>query len=352
MRLDRVAWADRSSAPHTVHRTPPAVEARVLTLRRILRDESPLGEYGAAAIAAAWRRQWGPAPALRTIGRILSRYGALDGRRRVRTPPPPLGWYLPPVAQGGAELDSFDTIEDLVIEGGIPVEVLTGISLHGGLVAAWPAAAVTTDLVLAALEAHWRTWGRPAYAQFDNDTRFQGPHQFADAIGRVTRLCLSLGIVPVFTPVQEHGFQAAIEAFNGRWQAKVWHRFHHEARAALQARSTRYVAAHRRRTAARRDTAPARQPFPVEWHFDPRAPAQGQLVFLRRTTATGAAELLGRTFPVDPHWVHRLVRCEVDLTAGRLRFYALRRREPMWQPLLQEMAYTLPAARRSGVTSR
>ena len=351
-RLDRVAWADRPPVPHMVSRTPPAVEERVLHLRHTLKDESPLGEYGAAAIQREWRRQWGAAPALRTIGRILNRRGALEGQRRVRTPPPPPGWYLPAVAQGTAELDSFDTIEDLVIEGGIPVEVLTGVSLHGGLVAAWPEPAVTTDVVLAALMAHWRGWGLPAYAQFDNDTRFQGAHQFPDAIGRVTRLCLSLGIVPVFAPVQEHGFQAAIEAFNGRWQAKVWHRFHHEARAALQACSSRYVAAHRRRTAARQDGAPARRPFPAAWRFDPRAPVHGRLVFLRRTTAAGVASLLGRTFAVDPHWVHRLVRCEVDLDADGIRFYALRRREPTWQPLLHEVPYTLPASRRAGVTSR
>jgi transposase-like protein len=217
-RLDRVAWADRPPIPSTVHRTPAAMEARVLTVRRDLQARSALGEYGAVAIHREWPRRWDPPPAIRTIGRILVRRGALDGRRRVRTPPPPLGWYLP--AQAG-ELDSFDTVEDLVIEGGIPVEVLTGVSLHGGLVAAWPLPAVTTDTVMAALMAHWRTWGLPAYAQFDNDTRFQGPHQFRDAIGRVTRLCLSLEIVPVFAPVREHGFQGAIEAFNGRWQAKV-----------------------------------------------------------------------------------------------------------------------------------
>lgn len=351
-RLDRVAWADRPPVPHTVSRTPAAVEERVLTVRRTLKEESALGEYGAAAIQRAWRSQWGSAPALRTIGRILRRRGALEGRRRVRTPPPPPGWYLPAVAQGAAELDSFDTIEDLVIEGGIPVEVLTGVSLHGGLVAAWPEPAVTTDVVLAALVAHWRAEGRPAYAQFDNDTRFQGAHQFRDAIGRVTRLCLSLDIVPVFAPVQEHGFQGAIEAFNGRWQAKVWHRFHHEARAALQACSARYVAAHRRRTAARQDGAPARRPFPAAWRFDPRAPVEGRLVFLRRTTAAGAVALLGRSFAVNPHWVHRLVRCEVDLDAAAIRFYALRRRDPTWQSLLHEAPYVLPAARRAGVTSR
>ncbi|SRR5712691_4046719 len=69
----------------------------------------PLGEYGAQAI----RRELavrGPAgvPSVRTIGRILERRGALDGGRRIRRPPPPPGWYLPEVAAGRAELDSFD----------------------------------------------------------------------------------------------------------------------------------------------------------------------------------------------------------------------------------------------------
>jgi hypothetical protein len=324
------------------------VEARVLTVRRELKEESALGEYGAVAIQREWPRRWDPPPAIRTIGRILARRGALDGRRRVRTLPPPPGWYLP---AGAGELDSFDTIEDLVIEGGIPVEILTGISLRGGLAAAWPVSAVTTDVVLAALVAHWQAWGRPAYAQFDNDTRFQGPHQFRDAIGRVTRLCLSLAIVPVFAPVQEHGFQGAIEAFNGRWQAKVWHRFHHDALAALQACSARYVAAHRRRTAARQDGAPARRPFPATWRFDRQAPVHGRLVFVRRTTATGAVSLLGHSFGVDPHWAHRLVRCEVDLDADAIRFHALRRREPTWQPLLRAVPYVLPATRSSRVAS-
>ena len=70
-------------------------------------------------------------------------------------------------------------------------------------------------------------------SQFDNDTRFQGPHQHRDVVSRVMRLCLSLGVTPVFAPVREHGFQNAIENLNGRWQAKVWSRFHHESLAAL-----------------------------------------------------------------------------------------------------------------------
>jgi hypothetical protein len=44
-----------------------------------------------------------------------------------------------------------------------------------------------------------------------------------------------------------------------------------------------------------------------------------------------------------------LVRCEVDLDAGAIAFYALRRREPSQQPLLLAAPFVLPhsaAARR------
>ena len=52
--------------------------------------------------------------------------------------------------------------------------------------------------------------------------------------------------------------------------------------------------------------------------------------------------LLGRTFPVDPQWIGRLVRCEVLLNKGKIRFYQLRRRTPQDQPLLSEVVYHLP----------
>src|SRR5205823_8232048 len=100
---------------------------------------------GAAAIQDALRqRQVQPLPSLRTINRILARRGALDGHRRVRRPPPPRGWYLPAVAARQAELDSFDIVEGLAMQGGRQVEVLNGVSVHGGLAASWPGAAPVT----------------------------------------------------------------------------------------------------------------------------------------------------------------------------------------------------------------
>jgi hypothetical protein len=192
------------------------------------------------------------------------------------------------------------------------------------------------------MSEHWRSCGLPAYAQFDNDARFQGNHRFADSIGRVIRLCLSLGVTPVFTPPRETGFQAAIESFNGRWQAKVWQRFHYESLVALQLQSARYITAYRSHANGRIEQAPARRPFPRLWQFDLQADPHGRIVYLRRTSEHGEVKLLGHSFLVDQNWPHRLVRAEVNLDARVISFYALRRREPTQQPLLRTVEYQFP----------
>jgi transposase len=344
-RLDRVDWSDRSRAPHTTQRTESGIEDLVLEVRHQLQVESDLGFHGAEAILQALRgRHIDPLPSERTIYRILRRRGVRDGRQRVRRPPPAPGWYLPEVARRSRELDSVDVVEGLVIKGGPQVEVLNGVSLHGGLVASWPRGeSVTAKFVVECLVEHWREFGLPGYAQFDNDTIFQGPHTHPDVVGRVSRLCLGLGVVPVFVPPREPGFQAAIENSNGPWQAKVWGRFEHADLDALADRSRRHVAALRRHRADRIESAPHRDAFPRRWRLNLQARLQGRMVDLRRTDANGWAEVLGRSFEVDRHWAHRLVRAEVDLDAGKIRFYRLRRREPRDQPLLRGTAHRIPA---------
>jgi hypothetical protein len=342
-RLDRVAWTDRPSVPHHTRRTDPSLEDLVLQLRRQLAD-SDLGAVGAPFIHEALRQRGStPLPSVRTSNRILGRRGALDGRQRTRRPPPPRGWYLPDLAQVPVELDRFDIVEGLVIKDGPQVEVLNGVSLHGGLVVSWPVPMpVTTDVTLASLLEHWRSVGLPAYAQFDKDPIFQGTHRWPDALGRVIRLCLSLSVVPVFVPPAEMGFQALIESSNGWWQSRVWLRFQPPDRDALQQRSLRHVQALRRHRAARMEAAPDRRPFPVGWQFQPRKRPGGRLVYLRRSDGQSQVTVLGQTWSLGETWPHRLVRVEVDLDNDQIRFFRLRRREPSSQPQILEVDYRLP----------
>lgn len=340
--LESVDWSDRSSAPLRTTRSGRDIEDLVLRTRWELRETSVLGEYGARAVHETLRERLASdaaIPSLRTIGRIFRRGGVVDFRRR-RLPAPPLGWYLSEVRSREAELDSFDTIEGLRIGPDLDLTVLTGISLHGGLPMAWPERSITVRRTSRALLEHWRDVGLPGYAQFDNDPRFAGGLGQPDAIGPVVRLCLRLGVVPVFAPPHEHGFQNAIESFNGRWQAKLWARSPQTSLAELQAESIRYVATVRRRLAARIEAAPPRRPFPQPHEVDPDARLSGRLVFVRRTGEAGEAFVLGRRLAVDRLWPHRLVRADVDLDEGVIRVYGLRRREPTSQRLLREIAYT------------
>ena len=222
------------------------------------------------------------------------------------------------------------------------MDVLNGISLHGGLVASWPDTSIPATKVVDALTEHWRVFGLPVYVQFDNDTRFQGAHHFPDTIGRISRFCLSLGVTPVFALPRETGFQAAIESFNARWQAKVWERFHYESLAALQVQSTRYIAAYRSHLSSRIERAPARRAFPGSWRLDLQAHPHGRIIFLRRTSEQGRISVLDHSLFVDENWPHRLVRAEVDLDAGLISIYALRRKDPLHQPLMRVEEYRFP----------
>jgi len=319
------------------------MEARVVEVRRQLAD-GLLGESGAMAIRQALiERGETRVPAVRTIGRILERHGLLDARRRVRRPAPPAGWYLPEVAARRVELDSFDAIVGLRMFGGADVEVLTAMSVHGGLAGAWPSSSVVSPFVTERLIEHWRAIGLPGYAQFDNDTRFLGTHGQTDVLGPVPRLCLALGVTPVYAPIREHGFQASIEAFNGLWQARVWKRSFGLDLAGLVELSERYIAAHRERRAVRIEAAPARARF----HLPPPRPGppSGRVIFIRRTTIAGRVDVLGRLYDVDRHWLQRLVRAELDLDARQIRFHALRRRDPADQRLLAVVPYALPSRR-------
>src|SRR5262249_11519401 len=224
------------------------------------------------------------------------------------------------------------------------VEVLNGVSLHGGLVASWPTSSpVTATFTVAALEEHWRAVGLPGYAQFDNDMIFHGTHRYPDALGLIVRLCLSLDVVPVFVPPRAMGFQAMIERYNGWWQARVWRRFEPKDLEALQQRSSRHVQALRKHRAARIEAAPQRRPFPANWKLELKKRPGGRLVYLRRSHSNRAVSLLGKTWPLGLVGPNRLVRCEVDLDRDKIHFFSLRRKDPSCQPQILEVDYRLPA---------
>lgn len=336
-RLDRVDLKDRQPG-RAWNRTAAEVEQRIAELRMQLRD-GVLGEHGARTIRVMLQAELSNVPSEASINRVLSRLGLQDGVRRIRRAAPPKGWYLPAVATGRDELDSFDFIEDLKIADGPLIDVLTAKSLHGALTDAWPMARMSARSTVPCLLERWRRDGLPSYAQFDNGTVFQGAHQFANTVGRISRLCLQLNVIPVFVPPLEHGMQNIIESFNALWQAKVWLRYRVGSLAQLKTRCVPYIAAHRARTHGYAEAAPPRRTMPPRFEFDLGSPVRGRMVFIRRTDAAGNVNMLGQRFAVSRAWPSRLVRCEVDFDHHHIRCFGLRRGAPTEQPLLAKLPY-------------
>lgn len=342
-RLDRVDWntqAQEQTAP--VNRSSVDIEHCVLSLRKELKEHSPLGEYGADAILREMQQRGCPHPPSRpTINRILKRHGAFDGRKRKRFLPPPTGWYLRPLANKIAELDQFDYIEDLYIEGGEIVQVLNAISLHGGVVGSYPLSRMTAENTVRKMIDFWKEVGLPDYAQFDNSMVFQGG-MLPDTLGKVIRCCLSLNVIPVFVPPRETGFQASIESYNGRWQRGVWQRFHFENRADVQRQSEKYVEAVRRKNQERCKEAPTRETFPKNWKLEYSIKPKGKVIFIRRTTNDEYVETMGHWWKVKGAGEHKLIRAEVDLTKNKIDFYKIRRREPTKHEKIATAKYIFP----------
>jgi hypothetical protein len=341
-RLDRADWEARSSRPAQTTRTSDPDEDLILELRTHLKEQSVLGEYGADAILRELaQRPDAPSLSRATISRILLRRGVVEKQRRIRRPAPTPGWYLPDVACAEQELDSFDFIEDLVFQGHPRFDVLTGISLIGGIPAAFLHDRRAAALTVQHLTAHWQRHGLPAYAQFDNGVIFQGPHRYPDTIGQVIRLCLDLEVVPVFAPPREHGVQNAIEGFNSQWRQKVWQRRHWTDHETLRAGSDAYIEALFERRSRRRADAPPRREFPAGWQLNLHAPFRGSTIYLRRLDESGHADVLGHRFEVQQKWSHRLVRAEVNFDSNEIHFWGLRKRDPSFQPLLLTISHTV-----------
>lgn len=77
-----------------------------------------------------------------------------------------------------------------------------------------PMRAKTRKDITDALIRSWQTLGIPVYLQMDNMLQTQGSHRHPHSFGLVIRLCLYLGIQPVFIPIKEPWRNGIVERFN------------------------------------------------------------------------------------------------------------------------------------------
>lgn len=319
-------WAhERSRAPgHVVNRTAAEVERLILEVRaRLQRDE--WAQIGSTAIA--WELEklgTRPLPELRTIERILQRADVPRRERRSRyaakgTP------YPAPAVPGPNAVQEADLIGPRFLAGGISFYVLTVMDL-GRHTAALELQQSKGDLETARSLPHvWGRLGIPERLKLDN----WFIHRVRRSLPAVVRVCLVLGVVPVFVPLAEPWRQGTLEHFNDTFDKRFFRTERFSGLRHLRnrmARFERFHNAHHRyaaikgatpdEVAARLGFVPRRPPAGFEI---PAAPARrGQIEFIRLIRSDRVLHVLGEEIVLGAELVHEYVSARLDVADEHL----------------------------------
>lgn len=150
-------------------------------------------------------------PSTATINRIIKRNDLIRKRPR----------YMPKgVDYPGLEithsnfLHQFDSIGPRYLKSDGRFYSANIIDAHDRRCNINPIRAKTRKDLTAALIRSWQMLGIPVYLQMDNMLQTQGSHRHPHSFGLVIRLCLYLGIQPIFIPIREPWRNGIVERFN------------------------------------------------------------------------------------------------------------------------------------------
>lgn len=326
---------------------PPSVRAAVLQARRLL-EHRTIGLIGAAAIQTelqGWPHL-AHVPSLATIKRILHAAGI-----PAHPPLPPGPDYPHPTASAQYAIHAMDWTERY-LPGGAKVYAFHTIDVQTHAMTQ----TLSPDKAIPAIRRHllqvWTHLGRPAGLQMDNDGAFCGGYKMPRVFGQVVRLCLYVGIEPIFIPLGEPKRNGLVERLNGLWSAGFWRRYHFSTLAEVETARPAFErwymqeyhppalhgqtpaqaqqqAALRRLRAAQVRTLPTHLPITA-----------GRVHFLRRVSASGEIGLLNECWRVGKRWAGRYVWATISTHRHELRiYYRATAQSPL--RLLRQWAYPL-----------
>lgn len=320
-------WSDRSRRPRCHGRAlGQPLETLVLGVRDRLESEGLF--CGAQAIL--WEledleaRSW---PGERTIARIVARHGRV--RRRVGRYVPKGKRYPIVPSEHAGYLHQTDFVGPRYLTGGGRF-----YSLHSIDVATNRCAIEPLDLRSQMPLAMWRSWlrlGLPHYQQVDNEWVFLGSPAHPRGMGKLIRICLLVGVEPLFIPVREPWRNGVVEKFNDHWEQRFFRRVNLGDTGALRPESLKFEHRHNTKYRYRKLGGQTPQHALEQQKVKLRYPAQerppeklakpeeGRYHLIRFIRSDGKLNMFGEQFSVPPEAIYEYVWVTVDVGAQRLR---------------------------------
>lgn len=331
----REALNSRLRAPNRVHnRTSTGVENAIVRTRKlILSGEDPELRYanlGADALAFELKRSGLQPPSRATINRILKRNNLVQPRqkgKRKRKLPDDFPWAK---AEKPNQIHLFDFVSRNILGGGR----FYGCHLldqarrwpYLDIIPSKTALAVSQFMVSA-----WQKIGLPDGLYIDNDVVWRGSGFAKRTFSKIVRLCLLLGIEPIFTPPYTPEANPIIESFNRIWDRNFWQRkeFNHFEHVKSEypffvnySRYRRPITEHDNRTADQlfSDFSPILLHTGFDQHQKETLPiTEGKIHFLRFVSQDGTFKILNEKWQLEPKlWAGKTVRATVDTRLQKL----------------------------------
>lgn len=328
------AWArSESRAPERVaNKTAPEIERLVLEVRERL-QANPWAQIGASVIAWELRKLGLRAvPPSWTIERILQRAGVPRRPRRESRVPKGTPYPAPPALAPNA-CQEADLIGPRHLVGAIPFFVLNAVDLARRAAACELQLSKADAPTASAVIRIWSRLGIPERFKLDN---WLVPNNNR-RLPVVVRLCLAVGVVPVFIPFAEPWRNSVVEHFNDTFDKHFFRTERFRDRAHLRARMApfeRFHNAHHRYSAlkgATPDEVARRLDFHPRlldraYQIPSGPPRRGSVEFIRLIRSDRLLRVMDARITLPEGLVYEYVTAVLDIGREELDVVHLGRR--------------------------
>jgi len=328
-------FKEKSRAPKNVHRrTDSEIEQLVITVRKSLlegtTEDTKYRCIGAVEIQFRMHElgySEDESPSMSTIKRIIKRNGLVvqNRKRYIRCKSKKRYTLLNPTKAN--DVHQMDFVGPRHIKGYGRISSLNLIDVVSSKAYIRQYAGQTMDNVIEFLLECWTENAIPNYLQMDNGASFIGDVIHPRHFSRVMRLCLHLGVDPVFIAPRKPWMNGKIEGFNGDFGEKLWEReqwtdlehIRGEAKIFLMRHNNRQDWKHRMTDSDAVTDRKLPEDFEIDVHNLPIT--EGKVHFIRQVKENGTISVLNEDFDVGESLAHEYVWATIDIKQEQLMIY-------------------------------
>lgn len=204
-------WSkDQSRRPHkTRERISKIMEQAIIDARKQL-EKTLYAQIGALSISWKLKEQGIEPPPIPTIDKVIKRNNLTRKRPKYQSK----GVDYPALKPTHSNyLHQFDCVGPRYLKSDGRFYSANIIDAYDRRCSVNPMRRQTRIDIANALIRSWQTLGIPMYLQMDNQLPARGSNRYPHSFGLVIRLCLKLGIQPIFIPIKEPWRNGIIEHF-------------------------------------------------------------------------------------------------------------------------------------------